>query len=212
MTPAKIYCDDALQLVSKLGTFDYIITDPPYPTGGESSMRTGSSVKDAREMVDSMAQSFITAVLQSVNKSERFSIWLFCDWRQVSYFSSILRGMGYPSQSCIVWNKMRSSLSARYHPMHELILWASKKAPKNTYLGRDLIELKPVSVKTKKHAFDKPPELVEKFASAFPAGRVLDPFCGAGGLLVGAQRLGWEVVGIDIDKHFCDTARLRLAG
>ena len=69
-----------------------------------------------------------------------------------------------------------------------------------------------VTGKNKHHPFDKPAELVEKVAGRFPQGRVLDPFCGAGGLLVGAYRLGWDVVGVDISREFCDMSEMRLSG
>ena len=204
-----IHCEDSLEFVSSLGVFDYVITDPPYPTGGESSIKSSKGVKATREMIDGLAQSYIYAVIKAIKKSDRFAIWLMCDWRQVSYFSSLMRGLGMHNQSCIVWDKVQSSLSARYHPRHELVLHASIVASPKVYLGQDLISIK--RNRKRQHPFEKPPELVEKMCHAFPKGRVLDPFCGTGGLLVGAKRLGWDVVGVDIDQEFCDIAKNRLA-
>ena len=207
----RIVCDDALSCVSDLGIFDYVITDPPYPTGGESSLRTASGIQHAREMIDAMAQSFIAGVLRQIRKADPFSVWLFCDWRQVSYFSSILRSMGMPHQSCIVWNKMRPGMSNKYHPCYELILWASTSGPTVGFMGFDIVEVKGVSSSNKMHPFDKPPAVVQAIAGAFPIGRCLDPFCGAGGLLLGAYALGWDVVGVDVSKQFCTLAEQRLA-
>ena len=203
----RIIHGDALEVIPSLGQFDYVLTDPPYPTGGESSIRAGESVKSCREMIDGMAQSFLAAALRAVKKADKFSIWLFCDWRQVSFMSSILRGMGPDKQSCIVWDKISGSLSPRYHPSHEMILWASNSAAPKAFLGRDLVQMARVRKSQKTHPFAKPPELVKELCHAFPPGRVLDPFCGSGGLLVGAQALGWETVGIDIDKDACERAR-----
>ena len=83
-------------------------------------------------------------------------------------------------------------------------------APPKSYLGRDLIQCKRVKGKAKKHPFDKPPQLITQLCKEFPQGRVLDPFCGGGGLLLGAHQLGWDCVGIDIDPEACKTAKERL--
>ena len=205
-----IHHDDALEAVPRLGQFDYVLTDPPYPTGGESSLKAKGSVKGCREMVDGMAQSFIAGVLRAVRLKPDGCLWICCDWRQVSFLSSIVRGMGYDRQSCIVWDKGSGTLSSRYHPSHELILWATAGKPPVGYMGRDVVQIGRVPHGRKSHPFDKPTDLVAQVCKAFPPGRVIDPFCGAGSLLVGAQMLGWECVGVDIDIDACRVARRRL--
>ncbi|MDF3855752.1 DNA methyltransferase, partial [Paracoccus pantotrophus] len=42
-------------------------------------------------------------------------------------------------------------------------------------------------------------------------GVVLDPFAGSGTMLVAAQRLGWDGIGIEIDEVHAETARMRIA-
>ena len=203
--------DDALQVVGTLGEFDYILTDPPYPTGGQSSMRASKSIKDAREMIDGMAQSFVMGVLRSVNIKTSGAVWLCCDWRQVSYFSSLFRGMGLPGQSCVIWDKNSGSFGSFYHQSHEMVLFATDKMKPSKFMGRDLIQVPRIHHSRKNHPFDKPPELAMKLLQGVTPGRVLDPFCGAGGLLLGAARMGFEVVGIDISKESCEMAERRLA-
>ena len=228
---ADIHHGDALELVPDLGEFDAVITDPPYPTGGESSMKDPASIKEAREMTDGLCQSLVAGVLRSVRRSrgsgavlnqtafrretekERFLAWMFTDWRQVSFFSAVLRGQGLTSQSCIVWDKGSGAMSALYHPSHEMVLFArapGKQSDALGFLGRDLIQCKRVTGKERMHPFDKPVALVEKMLGGFKPGRILDPFCGAGSLLVGAQRLGWDVVGVDISREFVEIAKTRL--
>ena len=202
---------DALEMAGALGEFDYVLTDPPYSTGGETSIRSKGGVAATREMIDGMCQSFIAGVLRAIRLKPDGCMWIMCDWRQVSFLSSVLRGMGYDKQSCIVWDKMSGGLSSRYRCSHEMILWATAVPFKVGNMGRDLVPVKRVPPKQKRHPFDKPPELVEQMCKAFPAGRVIDPFCGAGGLLVGAKRLGWDAVGIDIDTQSVQTARERLS-
>ena len=206
----EIICDDALSVVETLGQFDYVVTDPPYPTGGESSMSSAKSIKDTREMIDGMSQSLIMGVIKRVQKNTPFSIWMFVDWRQVSFYSSLFRGIGMNNQSCIVWDKVTGALSARYHPTHELILHASSGASPGGFLGRDIISLKRTHSTKKTHPFEKPSLLIAEICKAFPSGRVLDPFCGTGGLLVGVKQLGWDVVGVDISNEFCGISEHRL--
>lgn len=209
LPPFQILNEDAAAVVGNLGYFDYIITDPPYAIGGKSSMQKGSSVLQAREMVNRITESFITQVIRSVKKKNEFAIWLMCDWRQVSALAKILEAEGLPRQSCVVWNKMRGAFSGQYHPSHELVVYASNAKMAGGFWGKDVMDI-PRPLK-KYHAFDKPPELTQALCRNFRPGRVLDPFCGAGGLLVGARRLGWEVVGVEIDDEAAAIARERLA-
>ena len=226
---ADIYHGDALELVPDLGEFDAVITDPPYPTGGESSMTEPTSIIEAREMIDGMCQSLIAGVLRSIHRRRKtmqrtlrgrdietvehqFQAWMFCDWRQVSFFRAIFLRQGLVSQCCLVWDKGSGGFSPNYHPRHELILYGHPKgsAQGGGNWGDDLIQCKRVAPSQKMHPFDKPVALVEQMLRPFPPGRILDPFCGGGSLLVGAQRLGWDVVGIDISREFVEIAKTRL--
>ncbi len=46
--------------------------------------------------------------------------------------------------------------------------------------------------------------------SGFRGGKLIDPFCGAGGILIEAARLGFKVTGYDIDKRAIGKAKLNL--
>lgn len=46
--------------------------------------------------------------------------------------------------------------------------------------------------------------------SGIKKGKLMDPFCGAGGILIEAARLGFEVTGYDIDKRAIGKAKLNL--
>jgi len=205
----EIYHADALEIVSSLGEFDYVITDPPYTTNTIiGSMKAKNSIIASKNMVDSISMSLIFNVLKSVLWADHFTVWIFCTWRQVSFYSKCLEHIGLGRQNCIVWNKSKNTIGFPYHRTHELILYASTEAHQ-VYAGIDYIEMK--SCSNRNHPFEKPSGLINKCCGKFPPGRVLDPFCGTGGLLVGAQELGHEVVGIDIEEQFCKIARERLS-
>lgn len=198
---------DAHEVVGGLGEFDAVMTDPPYPTGGESSIRSKSGIMEARLMIDGLCHSFLAVVLGRISYKENSCIWLFCDWRQVSFYSYMLRGLGFASQSCIVWDKGHASLSNKYHPQHELVLFGYKgrlaEMIAHKYLGTDIVKAKRDKGG---HPFSKPAGLARMMAKSFKPGRVLDPFCGTGGLLAGMKDLGWEIVGVDIDKEYITQA------
>ena len=187
---------DAMEFVSDLGEFDYLITDPPYPTGTSNSM-TGQSVTHTRLMIDSMFQSFFMELFRKIRKSDNFRCWIFTDWRQVSFLSSCLRLEGYDKQSCIVWDKGRGTLSKNYHPCYEQILYASKVTHDAGYLGRDLIRME--RPKNRIHTYQKPVDLIVEICKKFPPGRCVDPFSGSGSTLLACEQMGWDSVGIDIN-------------
>ena len=208
----KIYNEDALEIIDKLEPFDYLITDPPYSVSWNTLVTGKSSVKGAIEMAQGMQLSFLAAMFRAIKKNKNFAAWVFCDWKMASFLPPIFKSMDLSAHSCIVWDKITPSFSRHYHHTHEFVVCASNfQLPKGIYLGKDIVRQKKITSKNKQHPFDKPPELIETICGKFPPGRVVDPFCGAGGLLVGAQRLGWEVVGIDISTEFCETASSRLS-
>ena len=211
MSETRVVCGDALELVGDLGEFDAVITDPPYPIGGKSSLTKPQSIVEARAMVEGISQSFVAGVLRGVRRRDpdKFAVWLGTDWRQVSFFSAILLGLDLPTQCCVVWDKcIGGGKVPYYHASHELVLYAAKGVRPNGYCGMDVVRIpRPTN---KAHPFEKPPELTEFLLRQFTPGRILDPFCGGGTVLLGAKRLGWDVVGIDISAEFARTANTRL--
>ena len=202
---------DILDAADSLGEFDIILTDPPYSTRGTMSMTSKESVLQAREMTDVMSQSLILGALKLIKKKTANAIFLMTDWRQVSLFSYSLMNIGYLSQSCIVWNKMSGAVGSLWQPSYEMILFGYCGDKNKLFagcLGKDLIDIKRLTKKT--HAFEKPPQLAEKLLKGFNKGlRVIDPFCGTGGLLLGAYNMGFNVVGVDIIKRNVDVAKER---
>ena len=208
----EIINDNALDIIADLGEFDYVITDPPYPIGGKSAMQNTKSILQARTMMAALSETIIFHAFQKVKKKDTFTSWMFCDWRSIGSYYLLFESIGMRRQQCIVWDKVDCGFPHAYPERHELILFSRR--PGRMPPGKkehNIIAEKKISGPKKTHAFEKPPTLVKRMCATFPPGRVLDPFCGTGGLLLGAHRIGWDVVGIDLDAEYCDIARRRLA-
>jgi two-component system nitrogen regulation sensor histidine kinase NtrY len=61
-----------------------------------------------------------------------------------------------------------------------------------------------------RHPAELPLEVCEMLVGSLPLGRLLDPFCGSGSILVAARRAGHAVVGVEIEEKWCEVARARL--
>lgn len=63
------------------------------------------------------------------------------------------------------------------------------------------------------HPTQKPTEIIRPLLNySVPAlGSVLDPFCGAGSVLVTAKSLGFKAIGIEVDERHCESAGRRLS-
>ena len=195
MTRTHIH-GDAMEMVADAGTFDYIITDPPYPTGASSNVTANKAVTQSRFMLDSVFHSFFMEVFRKVNKADNFACWIFTDWRQVSFISNMMRMSGLDKQSCIVWDKTKGSFSANYHPSHEMVVYASNFVHKCGYLGRDLIQAK--RPQNKRHPYEKPVDLIVDMCKKFPKGHCIDPFAGSGSTADACEILGWDCTTIEI--------------
>ena len=207
---------DSLREVARLDTpVDIIVTDPPYPVGGKSSMTTKKTIIECDRMVRDLTQSLLMGVVRNTNWRDPNNcvVYLMCTWRIVSALYNGLMQENFMVQNCIVWDKI--SLGAQwggYGARHELCLYArrgklARKAPPLGVFGPDIIRVARGSSKHKTHAFAKPPELGYELTRMFKPCVVLDPFCGSGGLLVGAANAGHSVVGIDTNDEFIERAK-----
>lgn len=207
----KVIQGDALEIVADLGEFDYIMTDPPYSVNPIYHWND-KGLSNANMMNSSMQRSLVAGVIRNIQKKDNFAAWIFTDWINVSFVGHALLAMGLDKQSCIVWDKDKPFYTDHYHKMHEMVVFAKNfvNKDKSKYYGRDIIKVKSLHSTKKNHLHSKPVELAEKLLHNVPPGRILDPFCGGGNLLKGAQNMGFEVVGIDAVEEFVKDANKNL--
>lgn len=199
----RIVKEDALEVVAGLGEFEYIMTDPPYSVGGRSAATALTSIAQARAMTEAISHSFISAVVSRIRTKPNAVMWLFCTWREISYYAKMLEGHGWGSQQAVVWDKVAPMMTTGYHARFEMVLFAAKGEWRQLlrkgaeFLGPNIIAVQKCSGPDKPNIFAKPPELARQLAQNFKEGRAIDPFCGSGYLLRGLEALNFDCVGVD---------------
>lgn len=232
----SIVCGEALATMRSLptATFDALITDPPYCSGGTTSAdRTTRSARD--KYVSSDSKSGLAMPDFPDQRDQRsFTIWcsiwltealrlvrpggqacIFTDWRQLPALSDALQVAGWRWRGIVIWNKPGARPQPGFKNESEYVLWASH--------GQIATEHKPPILpgtysystprgNNRHHITAKPVELMQQLVRVVPAGsRILDPFAGSGTTGVAAILEGHQFLGIEGVPKYADIATQRLA-
>ncbi len=114
-----------------------------------------------------------------------------------------------PSSGWLVWDKMRP------HGLDQAtaeLAWSNfvKGVRVFRYLWNGMIR---DGNEALEHPTQKPVALMKWILALkwTPAGRVIDPFMGAGSTLIAAKDMGREAVGIELEERYCEIAARRLS-
>lgn len=210
------------------GSFDLILTDPPYGdafvSGAQKEVRrTGASVRVREAPVFSQIVGDSALPLAWLPEAYRVlkdggAAYIFCRWTRWGELASAVTAAGFTVKNMIVMNKSNhgmGDLAGSYAPKHELLLFAAK--------GRHVLNFPPrlkdvwdVPVKfsgaRREHPNEKPAAWLTPaiLASSKPGGSVLDPFAGSGSTLVAAAAAGRVACGIEIDPQWHAVAASRV--
>lgn len=215
---------DALSLLRSFapGSFDALITDPPYASGGskpaEKSRTTNqkySSLKSDSPFPDfdgdqKDQRSWTRWMAEWLSDARRVCkpgspICLFIDWRQYPAITDALQWAGWIWRGCAVWDKLTCRpQKGRFRQQSEFIVWGS-----NGPLPIDRpVECLPgvfryANPQNRIHVTEKPLQLMRDLVKiCIPGGRILDPFCGAGTTILAALLEGYEAVGIEVTDAY----------
>lgn len=223
---------DALKLLPTLdaGSFDALITDPPYASGGvhASARQRAPSEKyvnsnlhaefvgDERDQRSHLRWMVLWLSECSRLLKEGAPVCLFTDWRQLPLTTDALQAAGFTWRGVAVWDKtegVRPQLG-RFRSQAEYIVWGSKGAmplARKAPVLPGVIRSK-VLKSDKLHMTGKPTELMRQVVRICEVGgRILDPFAGSGTTLVAAQLEGYDWTGCELTEHYADVTRRRLA-
>ncbi len=211
---------DTLKIIRQYepNTFDAIITDPPYSSGGCSiSERSKTPVekysslkrenappdfegdtKDQRSWTRWMAEWMHDA--RKVCKPGA-PICVFIDWRQYPALTDALQWAGWTWRGVAVWDKMSSRpQKGRFRQQSEFIVWGSNgPMPVNRPVPCLPGVFRYANPQHRIHVTEKPLQLMRDVVKICePGGRILDPFAGAATTLLAALLEGYRADGVEV--------------
>ncbi|MCC8149119.1 site-specific DNA-methyltransferase [Akkermansia sp.] len=233
-THDPIVCGDSLSLMRQLpgGSYDAIITDPPYASGGLTT--TERKASPARKYISrgrlpsfdfdtrDQRSHFMWSVMWMTEalRLTREGGWLMVcsDWRQLPTTSDALQAAGWTWRSLVTWDKTEACRphQGMFRNQAEFVLVATRGSigreqdrPRVFPAGVFRHYLKPGD---KFHLTGKPVPLMAHLMEVLPPSSViLDPFAGSGTTIVAARQEGHTGHGIDVSPVHVQIARDRLA-
>jgi site-specific DNA-methyltransferase (adenine-specific) len=221
-------------------SFDAVITDPPYSSGGAfrgdrvnettdqkytQKQQQGKRPDFAGDNMDARAwQSWCYEWLTECHRVVRPGGYLCCfiDWRQLPALTDVVQWAGWVWRGVNGWDKgdgAKGPTLGYFSYQLEFIVWATKGAVKDKPAKADGGEgrmygclRQPVTREDKHHQTGKPtPVLRWLVRCAEPGGIVLDPFAGSGTTGVACVLEGRRFLGIEREGAYVDIARRRIA-
>lgn len=217
-----IYHGDALETVPELGSFDAVVTDPPYSSGARRDAGKAARMSRALEEKDWFSHDQMTAwgyswFLRGLLREIRphleagSHVYLFSDWRQTPNVYALLESVGLRVNHCLVWDKVYFGMGTYWRNQHENIIFASQGQPARMRQDKGtILKRPPVPATQRLHPTEKPIPLLVDIIDAMPGRTILDPFMGSGSTLRAAKNLGRQAVGIEIEERYCEIAAKRL--
>lgn len=205
----KLYNMDVELFMSTLpdGYFDLTIADPPYGIGKDWKRRRRAARLYDDSGYDNQRPS--KKVLDEIIRvSRHYVIW---GW---NYFIDM---MPNPTNYLIVWDKMANANQKVKYSKCELAV-TDRRIPCNIVsIPWDGYRMGEETGKKKLHPHQKPVALYRWLLDWYaPTNdllwnmKVFDPFAGSGSLGVACQERGYDYVGVEISKVFCEAAAKRL--
>ena len=230
----QLYQGDALTLLPtfEAGSFDALITDPPYSSGGLTAaerrlppsmkyQQSGQRLQWSDVPGDERDQrSHLRWMVLWLSECHRLlrdgaPVCLFTDWRQLPLTTDALQCAGFTWRGVLVWDKGAGVRPCLGRPRNqaEYVVWGSKGAmPRDRHAPvlPGVIQ-EPVRKADKHHMTGKPTALMRQLVRICePGGRILDPFAGSGTTLVAAQLEGYRWAGCEMTSHYAGIAQERL--
>lgn len=230
----KLILGETLKTLPHFGdaSFDAIVTDPPYSSGGMFRGDRANGVADKYQVTGTVKKYspfggdnrdqrsyYFWAVLWMgelfrISKDQGW-IFLFTDWRQLPLMTDILQAGGFVWRGVIPWNKTEAArpTRGRFRAQCEYILWGSKgfvnETSQECLPGFFTYVIKPGE---KKHITGKPLGLMRDLIKITPpGGHVLDCFMGSGPTGVACTETGRNFTGIEQDPEYFRIASLEIA-
>ena len=203
----RILLGNCIELMSNLpaNSIDFVLTDPPYLVNYRD--RYGRSIQNdvnAAWIQPAFAETY------RLLKQDTFCV-SFYSWTRVDRFMAAWRGVGFQAVGHLVFCKAYASQSRFLRYQHEQAYLLAKGRPSLPIDPiPDVIDM-PYSGNGL-HPTQKPVAALVPLIKSFSrvGDLVLDPFCGSGSTLIGAQSLNRRYLGIEFDPKYYAVANTRL--
>lgn len=216
-------------------SFDAIITDPPYCSGGTTAGERRRSPEDKYAQNGQLCgrPSFGGDLKDQRSWTWWCMTWLgmcrellrdggyclvFIDWRQLPALTDAFQAADLTWRGIIAWDKGNASRAPhKGYCRHqcEYLVWGTRgPCPAATH-GGPWPGCHRISVdrKDKHHLTGKPTLLMRELVKLVPpGGSILDPFAGSGTTLVAAAAEGRQATGFEREPDYCTIAKNRLLG
>jgi site-specific DNA-methyltransferase (adenine-specific) len=228
---ATLYRGDCLEVMEGFGpaTFDAVITDPPYCSGGATEATRGAATHQGLRTntisagrfqwfeSDNMTTAGLCELMRRIcvraadTMTDGGSVLVFADWRMVTALSPVMESAGLRQRNLLVWDKGHFGCGTGFRPSHEMIIHLTKRSPQfhSNFVGN---VLRHPRTKDRIHPTQKPVELLGDLVEVTSpvGGAVLDPFGGSFSTGAACMRLGRRFVGIERDPRIFDEGCERL--
>lgn len=231
----ELFKGDTLQLAPQLQpeSFDAIITDPPYCSGGTTASERKRSPEDKYSQNGKLCgrPSFGGDLKDQRSFTWWCTTWLsqcraslkeggyclvFIDWRQLPAMTDAFQAADLTWRGVIAWDKgpaSRAPHKGYIRHQCEYVVWGTRgPCPAATHAGPfpGCYQV-PVNQKDKFHLTGKPTELMRQLVRVVkPGGLILDPFAGSCTTLVAAAVEGRRAVGFEREQAYCEIGIERL--
>ena len=230
----QLYRGDALTLLPtfEAGSFDALITDPPYASGGLTAaerrlppsmkyQQSGQRLQWSDFPGDERDQrSHLRWMVLWLSECHRLlrdgaPVCLFTDWRQLPLTTDALQCAGFTWRGVLVWDKTNSRPQrGRFRQQAEFVVWGSNghmPADRKASVLPGVFRQSMPPFSKRIHQTEKPLEVMRDIVKIVePGGIVLDPFAGAGTTVLAAKLEEHPAVGIELSPHYAAAALKRI--
>lgn len=199
---------DSIDRLFRSDSADFILTDPPYCSGGfqESNRTVGSTAATVGKKIsrDNLTTEGLASLLEmSIGRIPcEGACYVFCDWRQLFAVRRVIEPLGYQYRALLIWDKGSPGMGGPWRHSYEMAYFGTKRKEPSTGKSGDVIRCNRSG--NKLHTTQKPVELMTSIIDNTVGTLIADPFLGSGTTLIAAEQLGRKCYGMEISPAYCD--------
>lgn len=209
-----IYHGDCLDIMPAL-TFDFVVTDPPYGTGGRQRKEAGQGRGLARSIVRE-EWDHGDGLLWLKTLDPAIPVLTFWPGQRAWDLGAVAKELGRDRLQLLLWRKPDPMpVPKRFVQLTVEPVWCLFTGKLPLGGGPDLFTHTAIRVGRDRaalgHPYQKPLKLMEWLVGLARGETILDPFMGSGTTLRAAKDLGKRAIGIETDESYCEMAAKRFS-